>query len=295
MVQTHRNLLAGSAPVVKLPVDPAVAELVDHGRERFVDVVRANPESSLCWALLAEGSLNMGTPDGDVAAYAYARTGYHRGLDQLRRNGWKGEGQIPWEHEPNRGFLKALWALAEAAERIGDTEEHERCAQLLRDSSETAYHLLSGNAQETGADQESGADQEAVADDSGADEGSVRDDPGADTPSETDEPDTASSHSGDVAPEAEHAGGEAEFETEETVVVDRAAIRRAGFPHLGQDAADTSTSDHQETGAPEPDHQGADEPDTHQQGTDEPDHQGAGETDSHRQSAGETGDALTGS
>lgn len=139
---THQNLLAtsgaGPAPAL-LPIDPAVAELADSGRERFIEIVAANPTSSLCWALLAEGALHLETTEGDVAAYAYSRTGYHRGLDALRRVGWKGAGPVPWEHSPNRGFLRALWALSQAAERIGDTDEHERCAQFLRDSSETAY------------------------------------------------------------------------------------------------------------------------------------------------------------
>ncbi len=49
---------------------------------------------------------------------------------------------MPWEHEPNRGFLRALWALSVAAGRIGEVEEQERCAQFLRDSSETAYQVL---------------------------------------------------------------------------------------------------------------------------------------------------------
>lgn len=142
MSETHHNLLADEAPVTRLPEDPAVAELADHGRERFLDIVCAYPQSSLCWALLAEGSLNMGSREGDVAAYAYARTGYHRGLDQLRRNGWKGSGAVPWEHTPNRGFLKALWALAVAAHRIGEDDEYERCAQFLRDSSQTGYDTL---------------------------------------------------------------------------------------------------------------------------------------------------------
>jgi hypothetical protein len=143
---THENLLAfgpGAAPTL-LPVDPAVAELAESGRERFIEIVSAYPQSSLCWALLAEGSLKMDSPEGNVGAYAYARTGYHRGLDALRRAGWKGAGPIPWEHAPNRGFLRALFALAMAAERIGDDEEHERCAQLLRDSSETGFVELTG-------------------------------------------------------------------------------------------------------------------------------------------------------
>ena len=141
---THENLLAfgpGAADIL-LPIDPAVEELAGSDRERFIEIVSAHPESSLCWALLAEGSLKMETPEGDVAAYAYARTGYHRGLDALRRSGWKGAGPVPWEHVPNRGFLRALWALASAAERIGDATEHERCSQLLRDSSATAYAEL---------------------------------------------------------------------------------------------------------------------------------------------------------
>jgi hypothetical protein len=142
----HQNLLAasgaGPAPTY-LPVDPAVAQLADGGAAAFIQVVSANPTSSLCWALLAEEALQQGTPESDVAAYAYARTGYHRGLDLLRRSGWKGVGPIPWEHAPNRGFLRALWALTVAAGRIGDVVEQERCAQFLQDSSETAYAELS--------------------------------------------------------------------------------------------------------------------------------------------------------
>jgi len=111
-----------------------------------MDLVCQHPGSSLGWALLAEESLGQQTRDGDVAAYAYARTGYHRGLDALRRAGWRGSGPIPWEHEPNRGFLRALHALAVASERIGDTAEQERCAQFLRDSSETAHMALTGQS-----------------------------------------------------------------------------------------------------------------------------------------------------
>ena len=122
-------------------------ELAESGRERFIAIVGAHPTSSLCWALLAEGSLKMRTPEGDVGAYAYARTGYHRGLDALRRAGWRGTGPVPWEHVPNRGFLRSLYALAVAAERIGDTTEQERCTQFLRDSSPTAYAELTGQSQ----------------------------------------------------------------------------------------------------------------------------------------------------
>jgi Protein of unknown function (DUF3151) len=141
---THRNLLAaggaGPAPALLSPLGPPISD--DAGRDELISAVVAEPAGSLGWALLAERALAEGTSDADVTAYAFARTGYHRGLDALRRSGWKGAGPIPYEHESNRGFLRALWSLARAAARIGDTVEYERCAQFLRDSTETGYRAL---------------------------------------------------------------------------------------------------------------------------------------------------------
>lgn len=68
----------------------------------------------------------------DVEAYAAFRVGYHRGLDRLRANGWKGSGYVRWSEPSNRGFLRALNGLAEAAGRIRETDEQQRCAQFLR-------------------------------------------------------------------------------------------------------------------------------------------------------------------
>ena len=82
------------------------------------------------FAVLAEQALDA---DQAVAAYAYARTGYHRGLDALRRNGWKGFGPVQFAHEPNRGFLRCVAALARAAEAIGETPEYQRCLDMLDD------------------------------------------------------------------------------------------------------------------------------------------------------------------
>ena len=100
------------------------------------------PASSLAWAQLAEQALGSGD---DVTAYAFARTGYHRGLDALRRAGWRGKGPIPWEHEPNQGFLRALWALASAAYRIGEQAEYERCVLFLLEASEEGYVELAAS------------------------------------------------------------------------------------------------------------------------------------------------------
>ncbi len=134
-----RDLLAGPPPT-HLPDDPAAAELAN-GRPTG-DVVRDHPESPVAWATLAEESRDSGADD--LTVYAYARVGYHRSLDLLRRNGWKGHGPVPWEHEPNRGFLRALAALSTAAAAIGESAEAERCATFLRDSSPTAYDELLG-------------------------------------------------------------------------------------------------------------------------------------------------------
>jgi Protein of unknown function (DUF3151). len=133
----HENLLGGPAPTL-LPDDPAPRELLADGTAP-ADVAAQHPTSSLAWAQLADEAYDAGRV---VESYAYARTGYHRGLDALRRAGWKGHGPIPFEHEPNRGFLRALHALARAAQSIGEQAEYERCSAFLRDSSQTAADSL---------------------------------------------------------------------------------------------------------------------------------------------------------
>lgn len=125
--------LLGPEPVL-LPGDPATeAELA--AAENPAVVAAAHPSASIAWASLAEEALDEGRA---VAAYAYARTGYHRGLDQLRRNGWKGFGPVPYFHGPNRGFLRCVAALARAADTIGENEEYQRCLDLLDDCDPSA-------------------------------------------------------------------------------------------------------------------------------------------------------------
>ncbi|RKT76664.1 uncharacterized protein DUF3151 [Terracoccus luteus] len=125
-------------PETRLPLDPAAGRL-DDGVDPPA-VARAYPASALAWAVLAEDALADG--DRDVEAYAYARTGYHRSLDALRRSGWRGQGPVPWSHEPNRGFLRALAALALAARAIGESDEETRCTEFLRASSTDAAREL---------------------------------------------------------------------------------------------------------------------------------------------------------
>ena len=137
MTTPHQDLLAGPPPTL-LPEDEAALAALASG-ENPVDVAAAHPTYALAWALLAEEAL---AEDHPVEGYAYARTGYHRSLDLLRRNGWKGHGPVPWSHEPNRGFLRSLAALARAAGAINEAEEAVRCRDFLRDSSPEAAETL---------------------------------------------------------------------------------------------------------------------------------------------------------
>ena len=129
------NLLG--IPETRLQPDPAAA-LLDQGEDPR-SVAAQHPSSSLVWAVLAEDALADGRT---IEGYAYARTGYHRALDALRKSGWRGQGPVPWSHEPNRGFLRSLAALSRAAGAISETPEQRRCADFLRDSSREGAEAL---------------------------------------------------------------------------------------------------------------------------------------------------------
>jgi len=137
MTHSGHNLL-GETPATLLPDEAGPREALAAGAPA-AEVAAAHPTSCLAWAELADEALGGGRT---IEGYAYARTGYHRGLDALRRNGWKGHGPVPWEHEPNRGFLRALAALGAAAEKIGETGEGERVRTFLADCSPTAVREL---------------------------------------------------------------------------------------------------------------------------------------------------------
>ncbi|PJJ45684.1 uncharacterized protein DUF3151 [Glutamicibacter mysorens] len=126
------NLLG--IPETLLPEETEVLSRHEAGDEA-ADLAAKFPASSLAWALLANEAHNEGRI---VESYAFARVGYHRGLDSLRKAGWRGQGPVPWRHEPNRGFLRSLYALGRAAAAIGETEEVERIGKFLNDSDATA-------------------------------------------------------------------------------------------------------------------------------------------------------------
>ncbi|HEX7350738.1 DUF3151 domain-containing protein [Brachybacterium sp.] len=135
MADRTDNLTSGNLlgiPETRLPddfVDTQVAEELVDGDP--TDVVARHLDSPLAWATLAEDALGDGE---EVAAYAYARTGYHRGLDALRKSGWRGQGPIPASHAPNRGFLRALAMLGETSRRLGDQAEADRVTAFLREA-----------------------------------------------------------------------------------------------------------------------------------------------------------------
>jgi hypothetical protein len=130
------NLSASGPPETVLDAEPAdaidalQAALVEADpaarRVAVAGVVARYPRFLDAWARL--GDLGR----DDVESYAYYRIGYHRGLDRLRANGWRGSGYVRWRHESNRGFLRALRGLGTAAARIGERDEAERIAVFIR-------------------------------------------------------------------------------------------------------------------------------------------------------------------
>ena len=126
--------LSGTGPgETILPRDPdelitALASALDSPAASRRDAVAhwcaKYPTSSLAWATLGDVARD------DVEAYSAYRVGYHRGLDALRANGWRGSGYVRWTHESNHGFLRCLDGLARMAGRIGEVAEASRCSQF---------------------------------------------------------------------------------------------------------------------------------------------------------------------
>ncbi|HEU0086175.1 MAG TPA: DUF3151 domain-containing protein [Pseudonocardiaceae bacterium] len=135
-MSVHGNLL-GPNPTL-LPERPDAESALAAANDPAT-AAAAYPECSAAWAALAQRALDEGDA---VAGYAFARTGYHRGLDQLRRAGWGGHGPVPWAHRPNQGFLRALGMLARAAAEIGEDPEALRCREFLDECDPAAAEAL---------------------------------------------------------------------------------------------------------------------------------------------------------
>jgi hypothetical protein len=132
---TDVNLSSSGPPETVLPpapgeaaseLDRAMALPPEDRRAALAAVAGHYPRYVDAWAELGRVGRD------DIEAYAYFRVGYHRGLDTLRANGWRGSGYVRWAHETNRGFLRALAGLEQQAGRIGEDDERERCALFLR-------------------------------------------------------------------------------------------------------------------------------------------------------------------
>lgn len=131
---TQMGIHRGGPPETVLDPEPeealvrleAARELTGSARRDAVAAVVADhPRCLEAWAELGDLTTDP------VLAYACYRVGYHRGLDRLRANGWRGSGYVRWRHPENRGFLRSLAGLRDAAARIGETDEAERCTVFL--------------------------------------------------------------------------------------------------------------------------------------------------------------------
>jgi hypothetical protein len=128
----HSISMSSGLPSTVLPPEPEefIDRLLaaigsDDARAAVGDLVAERPRSLFAWAAL--GDLESST----IGRYAAYRVGYHRGLDALRANGWRGSGYVRWSESTNQGFLRCLKGLATMAEVIGETDEAERCRVFL--------------------------------------------------------------------------------------------------------------------------------------------------------------------
>jgi hypothetical protein len=130
------QLSASGPPETVLDDEPAEAvaalaaalalDAPEDRRSAVASVVGRWPRNLDAWARLGDAGRDT------VEAYAAYRVGYHRGLDRLRANGWRGSGFVRWAHPSNQGFLRALAGLQRSAAAIGEADEAERCATFLR-------------------------------------------------------------------------------------------------------------------------------------------------------------------
>jgi len=135
-------------PRTVLPPEPAstvealraaLSGAAEQRRDLVVQVVIANPRSLHAWAALGDVGRDV------IERYAAYRVGYHRGLDALRANGWRGSGYVRWADETNRGFLRCLSGLQQMAAAIDENDEAERIAMFMAQLDPTGIPSQPGN------------------------------------------------------------------------------------------------------------------------------------------------------
>ena len=127
------NLYSSGPPETVIDPEPAEAIAALAEAEAAADPIAAIGSVCTRWPTFLAAWASLGDVVAEPALkYAAYRTGYHRGLDKLRASGWRGSGYVRWQHETNRGFLRALAGLQATAAFIGESAEDERCAIFLR-------------------------------------------------------------------------------------------------------------------------------------------------------------------
>jgi Protein of unknown function (DUF3151) len=128
------QMVSQGPPRTVLPAEPAaVRAAVQRIREAHASeqrslaagVVAQYPRSLIAWCALGDVATDT------IERYAAYRVGYHRGLDALRANGWRGSGYVRWADETNRGLLGCMRGLGAMAAEIGENDEAERLALFL--------------------------------------------------------------------------------------------------------------------------------------------------------------------
>jgi hypothetical protein len=132
---TQIGLHTSGPPETVLPPEPApLIDALERSRsagsaqerhDLVVNAVASFPRSLSGWAELGDIGRDQ------MESYAAYRVGYHRGLDTLRQNGWRGSGYVRWKHTTNQPFLRCLAGLQRCAAAIGEQDEDERCALFL--------------------------------------------------------------------------------------------------------------------------------------------------------------------
>jgi hypothetical protein len=119
------TVLPAPEPAAATALADALALDGDARRAALGAVAARWPRFLDAWAALGDSGRD------EIERYAYYRVGYHRGLDALRANGWKGSGYVRWTEPTNQGFLRALAGLGKMAAAIHEDDEAERVAQFL--------------------------------------------------------------------------------------------------------------------------------------------------------------------